>query len=244
MLRNDGKGKFKDVIQENLPELEYGGMVTDALWTDMNGDGRPDLIVIGEFMPIRIFINRDGKKFEEATSQYFDAQLNGFWSSIAMADFDEDGDMDFVVGNFGINSQLKANKEEPVKLIFADFDNNGSVDPFLVQFFNGTFPITFIHLHTSIHSNFHLFLDEKVTKNQGCPILFQIVAASWCLYYVQVHNLIFVRSLRVKKERISLILRELALFLNALHDLPKTISLEGRSSAKVDFPGINDFRLV
>jgi hypothetical protein len=111
--------------------------VTDAVWTDLNGDGKQDLVVIGEYMPIRIFLNHGGQRFEEATSQYFDSPLEGLWSAIAMADFDGDGDMDFIVGNFGLNSQLKASPSEPMRLVYADFDGNSSIDPILTQYIKG-----------------------------------------------------------------------------------------------------------
>lgn len=137
LMRNDGNGKFEDVISEFIPELEFGGMVTDAIWTDLNGDGEQDLIVVGEYMPIRIFINQEGKRFEEATSQYFDTPLEGLWSKTEMADFDGDGDNDFIVGNLGLNSQLRASKAEPLRLVFADFDGNSSIDPILTQFIQG-----------------------------------------------------------------------------------------------------------
>jgi len=137
LLKNTGGGKFVDVIAETIPELEYGGMITDAVWTDLDGDGRPDLIVVGEYMPIRVFLNKEGQKFEEATSRYFDSPINGLWSSIAMADFDGDGDMDFIVGNFGLNSQLKASKHEPLRMTYADFDGNSSIDPILTQYIKG-----------------------------------------------------------------------------------------------------------
>jgi enediyne biosynthesis protein E4 len=137
LLKNTGAGKFVDVIAETIPELEYGGMITDAVWTDLDGDGRPDLIVVGEYMPIRIFLNKEGRKFEEVTSLYFDSPINGLWSTIAMADFDGDGDMDFIVGNFGLNSQLKASKQEPLRMVYADFDGNSSIDPILTQYIKG-----------------------------------------------------------------------------------------------------------
>ena len=125
------------MIAEVIPELELGGMVTDAVWTDLSGDGKQDLVVVGEYMPIRIFLNQNGGKFEEATSKYFDAPLEGLWSAIEMADFDGDGDMDFIVGNFGLNSQLKTNPSEPLRLVYADFDGNSSIDPILTQYIQG-----------------------------------------------------------------------------------------------------------
>ncbi|SMD43899.1 Repeat domain-containing protein [Aquiflexum balticum DSM 16537] len=137
LLKNTGGGRFVDVIAETIPELEFGGMITDAVWTDLDGDGRPDLIVVGEYMPIRIFLNKEGRKFEEATSRFFDSPINGLWSTIAMADFDGDGDMDFIVGNFGLNSQLKASKQEPLRMTYADFDGNSSIDPILTQYIKG-----------------------------------------------------------------------------------------------------------
>lgn len=137
LLKNDGKGKFTDVISVFIPELEFGGMVTDAVWTDLNGDGKQDLVVVGEYMPVRVFLNRGVDTFEEATSQYFDSPIEGLWSAIAMADFDGDGDMDFIVGNFGLNSQLKARHSEPLSLVYADFDGNSSIDPILTQYIKG-----------------------------------------------------------------------------------------------------------
>ncbi|MFD2200814.1 VCBS repeat-containing protein [Shivajiella indica] len=137
LFKNKGNGKFEDVISTYIPELEYGGMVTDAVWTDMNGDGFSDLIVVGEFMPIKVFLNQEGKKFIDATLNYFEDPIQGLWSSISKGDFDGDGDMDFILGNFGLNSQLKASNLEPIKLYYDDFDGNGSVDPILTYFIQG-----------------------------------------------------------------------------------------------------------
>lgn len=137
LLRNDGTGKFKDVTDKWLPEIEGSGMVTDAQWVDINGDGWQDLILVGEFMPIQVLLNLKGNGFENATKQFFDKPMSGIWSAIAVGDFDNDGDMDFIVGNFGLNSQLKASESEPITMVFDDFDNNGSIDPILSQFING-----------------------------------------------------------------------------------------------------------
>lgn len=141
LLRNDGRGNFTDVTMAYNEELAHIGMVTDAAWVDLNGDGLPDLVVIGEFMPIQVFINKGGKEFSNETDRYFDEPLHGLWSSIAVGDFDNDGDLDFIVGNFGQNSQMKASPEEPVTLIFDDFDKNGSIDPILSTYIKGeSFP--------------------------------------------------------------------------------------------------------
>ena len=118
-----------------LPDLIKGGMITDAVWTDLNKDTWPDLVTVGEFMPVRVFINDLGKKFREATNSWFSIPETGLWKQIALADFDEDGNMDLIAGNFGTNSQLKARaSNEPVELTFKDFDNNGSVDPVLTYY--------------------------------------------------------------------------------------------------------------
>lgn len=134
LLINDGSAHFSVATASFLPDLDKGGMITDAAWVDLNKDSWPDLITVGEFMPIRIFINDNGRKFSEATKSYFDVQEVGFWNRLAVADFDKDGNMDLIVGNWGTNSQLKGSMKEPVELTFKDFDKNGSVDPILTYY--------------------------------------------------------------------------------------------------------------
>ncbi len=141
ILQNNGKGGFTDVTQEVNPALLNPGMVTDALWTDFNGDGEVDLIVIGEFMAIRLFENSNGK-LEEITDSSGLKDSEGWWNTIEQADFDGDGDMDYILGNFGLNSQLKASTQEPAELYFKDFDNNGSLDPILCSYVMGeSYPV-------------------------------------------------------------------------------------------------------
>lgn len=136
LLVNDGTGRFANRASELLPDF-MGGMVTDAAWVDANKDGWEDLMIVGEFMPIRLFINQEGKGFEEKSSDYFDFPTNGLWSSIEVADFDNDGDMDVIAGNFGTNSQLKASYDQPITLYYGDFDKNGSVDPIMEYYVQG-----------------------------------------------------------------------------------------------------------
>jgi len=136
-LENRGNGKFVDITASRAKELGTIGMVTDARWADVNGDGWDDLVVVGEFMPVEVFINRQGKSLERATSQYFDAPLSGLWSKMVVQDFDNDGDQDIIVGNFGLNTQLHASEKEPITLVYKDFDNNGSVDPILNYYVEG-----------------------------------------------------------------------------------------------------------
>ena len=141
LLQNNGKGNFKDITTSVNKSLEYPGMVTDALWSDFNGDGQDDLILVGEFMAVRAFENTDGKLVElKADSGLTDSQ--GWWNSIEAGDFDNDGDMDYIAGNFGLNSQLKASPDEPVRMYYKDFDNNGSLDPILTSYIMGeSYPV-------------------------------------------------------------------------------------------------------
>jgi hypothetical protein len=137
ILESDSPIHYKNIAPAVLPELTAAGMVTDAAWVDLNRDTWPDLIITGEFMPIRVFINEAGKKFREATRSWFDLPEGGLWNKIAAADFDNDGDMDLIAANFGANSQLKSSPSEPLELTFKDFDNNGTIDPILTYYVQG-----------------------------------------------------------------------------------------------------------
>ncbi|WP_422080493.1 VCBS repeat-containing protein [Ulvibacterium sp.] len=170
ILQNDGKGNFSDVTQEIGAALVDPGMVTDALWTDFNGDGKIDLIVIGEFMGIRLFENSNGK-LEEITDSSGLNDSEGWWNTIEQADFDADGDMDYVLGNFGLNSQLKASVQEPVELYFKDFDSNGSLDPILCSYVMGeSYPVFSkddlvgqLNGLKSRYVNYSDYADQKIT---------------------------------------------------------------------------------
>jgi hypothetical protein len=136
LLENRG-GKFVNVTSAFNKDLSKIGMVTDAEWLDVNGDSWMDLVVVGEFMPIEVFISKGGKSLVRSTNEYFDNSLKGFWTKLIAYDFDQDGDKDIVAGNFGTNSQLKASDKEPLILTYKDFDKNGSIDPILTCYIKG-----------------------------------------------------------------------------------------------------------
>ena len=128
ILLNNGKGSFKDVTTINAPELEEIGMITDALFADIDNDNDEDLIVIGEFMGINILLNENGF-FRLSKSEL--SNYKGWWQSIQAGDFNGDGLLDLVVGNHGLNSRFSASEEFPIRLYVNDFDLNDQLDPVL-----------------------------------------------------------------------------------------------------------------
>jgi enediyne biosynthesis protein E4 len=133
ILRNDTKNgqiKFTDITKDISADLQNIGMISDALWSDFDNDGKLDLILCGEFMPIT-FLKNTGNTFIKTDT---DIKNNiGLWNSLAAVDIDNDGDMDYVAGNAGLNSFYKGTTGQPFQIYAADFDKNGSYDaiPFL-----------------------------------------------------------------------------------------------------------------
>ncbi len=141
-LLENRNGQFVDITQEVAPSIKNVGMVSSAVWTDFDDDSHLDLVLVGEFMPVTIF-KGDGIKLKNITPQTSLAETNGLWNSIVAEDFDNDGDIDFVVGNIGLNSALKGTAEHPLKLDYADFDENGFVDPIFSVYEEGEYyPLT------------------------------------------------------------------------------------------------------
>lgn len=133
IYRNDSKNgrvQFSDVTGAIAGELNNIGLVCDALFTDFDNDGWPDLVLAGEWMPLTFFKNDKGS-FKNVTAQTGLAGEVGWWNSIAAGDFDNDGDIDYIAGNLGKNSFYKASAEYPVSVYAKDFDNNNSYDAFL-----------------------------------------------------------------------------------------------------------------
>src|SRR5436190_12949219 len=118
LLRNDN-GKFTPVQKSTFEGL---GMVTDVVWDDFNKDGYTDLVVVGEWMAPTFLANKQGS-FEK--QEVVAGNLGGLWQTVAPFDIDHDGDTDYVLGNWGLNSKFRASAEAPLKMYYADFDQNG-----------------------------------------------------------------------------------------------------------------------
>ena len=130
ILNNNGKGIFIDVTSTVSPELKTAGMVTDAAWMDYDKDGKPDLVIAGEYMPIRIFHNQNNTLKEVTATDGLD-KTNGWWNRMTIADVNNDGYPDIIAANHGLNSLFKATAQKPVRLYAGDFGNNGTIEQIL-----------------------------------------------------------------------------------------------------------------
>jgi len=130
IFRNDSKGgqvHFTDVTATLAKDLVDIGMICDALWTDFDNDGWPDLVLAGEWMPL-VFLKNEKGSFKKVSDAAGAGDHKGWWNSIVAGDFDNDGDMDYVVGNMGQNSFYRASPAYPVRVYAGDFDKNGIYD--------------------------------------------------------------------------------------------------------------------
>jgi hypothetical protein len=124
LLKNQGHGVFTDVTRSTAPQLLDLGMVTDAGWADIDGDGKPELILVGDWMPVTIMRYENGK-FQKSAEL---PNSSGWWNSLTVADVNQDGFPDLVAGNFGLNSRIRADTLHPAQLITADFNKNGQTE--------------------------------------------------------------------------------------------------------------------
>jgi hypothetical protein len=137
LLINNGEGIFEDKTEVWCPELRTLGLITDAAWVDLNKNGSEELIVTGEWLPLTVFEN-NGQKLQNSSSNYFQQSFSGWWNKLHISDVNADGRPDLIVGNQGLNSQVKVSPEEPAEMHYKDFDNNGAMDPILSFYIQGT----------------------------------------------------------------------------------------------------------
>ena len=135
LLQNDGQGNFTDVTEQLTEGLTQVGMVKDAHWADLDDDGWLELIVAGEWMPVSVFTNQQGRLARAAIPALDNA--SGWWNTLEVADIDGDGDPDLLAGNLGLNSKLKASPDEPVSLVVKDVDQNGTTEQLLFHYVQG-----------------------------------------------------------------------------------------------------------
>lgn len=148
MLLQNNKGVFTDVTAKLAPALAHSGIVNAAAWGDINGDGKKELLIAGEWMPVMV-LYWDGSTFSETIELFTvkntagqtittsNSNLSGWWNAISLADIDKDGDLDILLGNRGQNSKITATYDEPCKVYAKDFDNNGSYDAVLGYYIQG-----------------------------------------------------------------------------------------------------------
>jgi hypothetical protein len=173
ILNNNGKGTFTNVTLTIAPDLNEIGMITDATWADVNGDGSIDLIVVGEYMPIKILVNVNNK-FIDKTIDFGLGMSNGWWNTIKASDIDNDGDVDFFFGNHGLNSRFRASVDKPVCMYVNDFDKNGTVEQ-LICTYNGdkNYPLVLRHdLMAQIPSLKKKYLKYESFKDQSINDIF------------------------------------------------------------------------
>jgi hypothetical protein len=133
LLENDGHGNFVNVTGKIAAGLTGIGMITDMLWADVDNDRDQDMVIVGDWMPVKIFINENGK-FTDQSEKFGLSNTEGWWHTIIARDLNADGKVDFVLGNHGLNSHFKASALKPVTMYVNDFDLNGSVEQIICTF--------------------------------------------------------------------------------------------------------------
>lgn len=133
LLENDGHGNFKNVTDRSAHGLSSIGMITDMTWADADNDGDLDMVIVGDWMPVKIFINDNGI-FTDQSERFGLLNTEGWWNTIIAKDLNSDSKVDFVLGNHGLNSRFKASVAKPITMYVNDFDLNGSVEQIICTY--------------------------------------------------------------------------------------------------------------
>jgi len=168
LLENDGRGRFTDVTAEKAPGLARAGMVSAAAWLDYNSDGTDDLVVVGEWMPVRLFTQSNGR-FLERTAEAGLAGTEGWWNTVTATDLNADAHPDLVLGNLGINSYIRASAQKPVRLYLHDFGNTGSLKQVLTAYKGAvSYPLAgrddFVRLIPALRSRYPTYADFGASR--------------------------------------------------------------------------------
>jgi enediyne biosynthesis protein E4 len=170
---NNGKGRFNDATKDVCPLLSNAGMFSAAVFADLDGDKKEELITAGEWLPIQVWKIQKGR-LEERTKDFMDASPTGWWSSLAVKDVNADGKADIIAGNYGFNCQWRATSKEPVEMFYKDFDDNGAVDPIFCYYIQGkSYPyVTRDELLDQISIMRTRFVDYKSYANADLKTIF------------------------------------------------------------------------
>ena len=170
LLKNDGKGHFTDVTDQVAPELKNIGMIRDMQWVDVDKDGDKDMVLVGDWMSVKVFINENGK-FKERKDAFGSKNTTGWWNCITACDVNNDGNIDFVAGNHGLNSRFKASDTKPVSMYVSDFDLNGTIEQIICTYDGDvSYPLALKHdliqqlpYMAKKYPKYEMYKDQKIT---------------------------------------------------------------------------------
>ena len=207
LFTNNGSGIFSNKSDSIAPSFKFLGMVTDSKWVDLDNDNDDDLIVVGEWMPIKVFINV-GDSLVDKTIDYGFDKTNGWNHTVEVSDFNNDGYYDIIIGNYGLNSRLKASEKYPLTMLVNDFDNNGNVEQILGMYRDDSlYPIVQLKdLWMQIPSLKKKYLKFENYKNEKLFDLFEeeILNSSLKLYTYKLNTSLWINNKGINFSEIDL----------------------------------------